>query len=119
MNNRGKKREIVFDVTTNTKGEVEVNVSIPYQDPRHTACMTIATPDVISYLKMNDIQHGDCVQNDWLDNTPGKPVLKGKWIFAKYTAPPRNTAATSLSKPAAKKRSTKSKKVTKKPQLEG
>ena len=107
MNNRGKKQEIVFDVTTTEKGRIEVNVSIPHQDPKHTPGMTISTADIISYLKMNNVNHGACTQSSWLDNTPGKPVLKGKWVFEKYTAPARKKAASSKTTKTRKPRATK------------
>ena len=53
MNNRGKKQEIVFDITTTERGGIEVNVSIPHQDPKHTPGMTISTADIISYLNLS------------------------------------------------------------------
>ena len=112
MNNRGKKREIVFDITTNAKGEVEVNVSIPHQDPKHTPGMTISTPDVISYLRINNVEHGACTQSSWLDNTPGSPVLEGKWVFAKYVAPTRKKAAPPKAPKKRKPRTTKAAKKT-------
>ena len=110
MSNRGQKREIVFDIKTNAEGEVEVDVSIPHQDPKHTPGMTMGTPDIISYLKMNNVQHGQCIQDAWLDNTPGAPILEAKWIFAKYTAPPKKKVPKTVK--ATKKRTTK--KTTKK-----
>ena len=111
MNNRGKKREIVFDITTNAGGDVEVNVSIPHQDPKHTPGMIIATADVISYLKINNVQHGACTQSSRLDNTPGKPVLEGKWVFEKYVAPARKKATPSPK--ASKKRKPRATKAAK------
>ena len=83
----------IFEIKTE-EGKVIVSATLAPYNPSRTPRKKVATSDVESHLKENDVKFGKCIQDCSLNNREPS-ALSGVWIF-------ENKAENTLDKPAEK-----------------